>query len=444
MQNVGGGFEKSVHSKFVKVGEGVWGFNVAVEKEDSMVDIGWLTETLELKFEFLSEKKKKETDQKHKGGVRRSDKEDGFKVCDGMEKDREAWVKVKSRRQSVENHKSRDSFNQKYSPKAGLYHLKDKENMEKGKQLYVRRRKMCPDHMSSLTGSHRHNRFGPTSEECPLSGVGIGLSRSNKSFERSSSGRPIELRKCSSNRAYKDGVLKPHQLSLDQNREIVLSYEDQEGGVLSLPLNCPVQLPMRDSEGGKILGKDLKEVPFAINLETVERIYVKKIVTEILNKMRLNWDLGRRNSQGFDFQGKENALGEVIARREKGDDEKLAAEIGGLTFTALWCVGGEFNTILDPSDRIGMSVNTGSIRRFASFVAQANIIYIPLHGMSYTWSNNREKEAWARLDRFLLSLIILGWFPKLFQWGLPRSLSDHNPVMIGVLPECKVLFPFVF
>ncbi|KAK2654369.1 hypothetical protein Ddye_014225 [Dipteronia dyeriana] len=34
--------------KFIKVGEGVWGFNVAVEKEESMVVIAWLTETLEL------------------------------------------------------------------------------------------------------------------------------------------------------------------------------------------------------------------------------------------------------------------------------------------------------------------------------------------------------------------------------------------------------------
>ncbi|KAK3199679.1 hypothetical protein Dsin_023094 [Dipteronia sinensis] len=64
--------------------------------------------------------------------------------------------------------------------------------------------------------------------------------------------------------------------------------------------------------------------------------------------------------------------------------------------------------------------------------------------MSYTWSNNREEEAWARLDRFLLSPTILLWFPNLFQPGMPRSLSDHNPVLIGVSPVSGGPFPFRF
>ncbi|KAK3193093.1 hypothetical protein Dsin_024403 [Dipteronia sinensis] len=65
------------------------------------------------------------------------------------------------------------------------------------------------------------------------------------------------------------------------------------------------------------------------------------------------------------------------------------------------------------------------------FSVVANIVDMPLHGMRFTWSNNMVVEAWARLDPFLISLTILMWFPNLRQSGLPRSLSDHNLVMIG-------------
>ena len=50
--------------------------------------------------------------------------------------------------------------------------------------------------------------------------------------------------------------------------------------------------------------------------------------------------------------------------------------------------------------------------------------------MKFTWSNNRIDQAWARLDRFLISPEILLWFPHFIQKGLPRGLLDHNPVLL--------------
>ncbi|KAK3172175.1 hypothetical protein Dsin_033156 [Dipteronia sinensis] len=51
--------------------------------------------------------------------------------------------------------------------------------------------------------------------------------------------------------------------------------------------------------------------------------------------------------------------------------------------------------------------------------------------MAFTWSNNREDGSWARLDRFLCSLMFLSWFPYIFQKGLSRGVSDHNPILLG-------------
>ncbi|KAK3221372.1 hypothetical protein Dsin_008397 [Dipteronia sinensis] len=56
---------------------------------------------------------------------------------------------------------------------------------------------------------------------------------------------------------------------------------------------------------------------------------------------------------------------------------------------------------------------------------------LPLIGSPFTWSNNRDVESWARLDRFLISPEFLAWFPLLCQKGLSRSLSDHNAILLG-------------
>jgi hypothetical protein len=60
------------------------------------------------------------------------------------------------------------------------------------------------------------------------------------------------------------------------------------------------------------------------------------------------------------------------------------------------------------------------------------VVDLPLQGMSFTWSSNREVGAWARLDRFLCAPVFLSWFPNIFQRGLSKSLSEHNPVLLGV------------
>ncbi|KAK2659847.1 hypothetical protein Ddye_006380 [Dipteronia dyeriana] len=65
----------------------------------------------------------------------------------------------------------------------------------------------------------------------------------------------------------------------------------------------------------------------------------------------------------------------------------------------------------------------------------AMVVDIPLHGMSYTWTNNRERSSWARLDRFLCTPLFLYWFPSIVQKGFCRSISDHNLILLEVPKE---------
>ncbi|KAK3222180.1 hypothetical protein Dsin_009205 [Dipteronia sinensis] len=101
------------------------------------------------------------------------------------------------------------------------------------------------------------------------------------------------------------------------------------------------------------------------------------------------------------------------------------------SFSMPWCMGGDFNTVLCDTERKGGASNSASMRNFRSFLLQAKVVDIPIHGCAFTWTNNRELASWARLDRFLISPWILSWFPKLMQKGLPKSVSDHNAITIG-------------
>ncbi|KAK3189698.1 hypothetical protein Dsin_029259 [Dipteronia sinensis] len=96
-----------------------------------------------------------------------------------------------------------------------------------------------------------------------------------------------------------------------------------------------------------------------------------------------------------------------------------------------WILGGDFYTVLDSSERKGGGGNVTSMRNFGSFISKMKVINIPLRGISFTWTNHRERASWAKLDRFLISPLLISWMPNIVQVGLSGTISDHNVVMIG-------------
>ncbi|KAK2637740.1 hypothetical protein Ddye_025535 [Dipteronia dyeriana] len=295
--------------------------------------------------------------------------------------------------------------------------------MDKGKELYVRIKKKCQSDQCSLNGKLVLKKMAAVWRKSAKVTSSTTSSDSsfeedlNKSKDRYSSESLREKRNYrafrkedsdqNQSQALREEDKDPNYLLKPKVRPIV----DLEGNILSLPLNGPIQLQLRD---------------------------FKEIATEALNKLRLNWDLEDEIAKVIErgvamdcFNNSEGKKADEVRKVKKdivfcnvyaasADSERRDFILTLLqTFTASWCVGGDFNTVLDPSERIGVSLNLESIRSFASFIAQANIVDIPLHGLSLTWSNNKLRKSWARLDRFLLSLTILGWFPNMFQRGLP-------------------------
>ncbi|KAK3182850.1 hypothetical protein Dsin_030136 [Dipteronia sinensis] len=114
------------------------------------------------------------------------------------------------------------------------------------------------------------------------------------------------------------------------------------------------------------------------------------------------------------------------------------------SFTISWCLEGDFNAVLDSLERIGeSSFHLVSMRNYNSFIRKAKVVDIPLVGLSFTWTNFRERAAWARSleEDFRVEEILEGFkscnalIPKIRK---PMTMRDFRPIsLVGAL--CKVL-----
>ena len=66
-------------------------------------------------------------------------------------------------------------------------------------------------------------------------------------------------------------------------------------------------------------------------------------------------------------------------------------------------MGGDFNVVRFPSERLGSNSFTIAMREFSNFISEHGLIDLPLKGGTFTWSNSREAASKARLDKFLFS-----------------------------------------
>ncbi|XP_028091349.1 uncharacterized protein LOC114291686 [Camellia sinensis] len=94
-----------------------------------------------------------------------------------------------------------------------------------------------------------------------------------------------------------------------------------------------------------------------------------------------------------------------------------------------WCMGGDFNEIRFLSEMKGCSRRDRDMNDFNKLINWLNLVDLPMKGRRFTWCNAQDGERWSQIDRFLLESIWLEQF-SFKQLGLPRTISDHCPVII--------------
>ena len=85
--------------------------------------------------------------------------------------------------------------------------------------------------------------------------------------------------------------------------------------------------------------------------------------------------------------------------------------VGGYVWLVelLWCVGGDFNAIHFPFERLGAENFTQCMYNFSDFISINGLMDITLEGGSYTWSNSLSG---SRIDCFLFSLELEEHYPN--------------------------------
>ena len=95
-----------------------------------------------------------------------------------------------------------------------------------------------------------------------------------------------------------------------------------------------------------------------------------------------------------------------------------------------WCIGGDFNMVLSPNDRILDCRLSHSMRRFNEVLNELGLRDLPLQGGPFTWRGGHNNQRMSRLDRFLVTTDWENQFSNVTQRTLPRPVSDHCPVLL--------------
>ncbi|GKV27862.1 hypothetical protein SLEP1_g36982 [Rubroshorea leprosula] len=94
-----------------------------------------------------------------------------------------------------------------------------------------------------------------------------------------------------------------------------------------------------------------------------------------------------------------------------------------------WCIAGDFNVIRNLQERKGGISVRRELREFNEFIEMCGLVDLPLIGRKFTWYQPNG-NCMSRLDRFLFSEEWLLNWTELKQWGLPRTLLDHCPILV--------------
>ncbi|GMJ00023.1 hypothetical protein HRI_003671500 [Hibiscus trionum] len=111
----------------------------------------------------------------------------------------------------------------------------------------------------------------------------------------------------------------------------------------------------------------------------------------------------------------------------------------------LWLIGGDFNAILHLDDRRGGQVRRLCISRdFQSFVFSNALQEVEFKEPRFTWARG---DLYERLDRCMVNLKWMEYFPNSIVRHLDRIGSDHRPILLCMdlhgLPQVAKPFRFV-
>jgi hypothetical protein len=99
-----------------------------------------------------------------------------------------------------------------------------------------------------------------------------------------------------------------------------------------------------------------------------------------------------------------------------------------------WCFVGDFNAVLHREERRGVngiasSSQLNEIVEFQAFVDVLEVVDLPVLGRNFTWFHS-SGSSMSRIDRALVSSEWISCWGNPSLWILPRTISDHCPLVL--------------
>lgn len=131
---------------------------------------------------------------------------------------------------------------------------------------------------------------------------------------------------------------------------------------------------------------------------------------------------------------------QAVYRNELWEGLRMISE----QFQGDWCVGGDFNSVLNLNDTGGSSSLSRDSQSFNSCLLDCGLADIGFSGQPFTWQRNGVHR---RLDHFVANGSWSDRFVEVSVKHLPRLKSDHIPILLtskGVVSNRREEKPFRF
>ncbi|KAK9667989.1 hypothetical protein RND81_13G026700 [Saponaria officinalis] len=130
----------------------------------------------------------------------------------------------------------------------------------------------------------------------------------------------------------------------------------------------------------------------------------------------------------------------VYGSNSSTERDDLWEALASINSSLSWTVGGDFNFLMNPNERVGAPVKLHEIDPFRRCAQLCDLSDLKSTGVFFTGTNKQDGDnrVLSKLDRVLVNPRWLSLFPDAYVEFLPEGLYDHSPGLVHLMTSRRV------
>ncbi|KAK9713611.1 hypothetical protein RND81_06G039400 [Saponaria officinalis] len=130
----------------------------------------------------------------------------------------------------------------------------------------------------------------------------------------------------------------------------------------------------------------------------------------------------------------------VYGSNSYAERDDLWRALASMNSSLPWTVGGDFNCLMNPNERVGAPVKLHDIDPFRRCAQFCDLSDLKSTGVFFTWNNKQDGDnrVMSKLDRVLVYPGWLSLFPDAYVEYLPEGLYDHSPGLVHLMTSRRI------